>query len=376
MIVGLDARTIYQPNRRGTGKNLIDLYRHLAELRPDWRFVLFHRGQGRDNPFDGFANVRDVAVDIPGDRWNLWQQIQLPLAVRGAGVDVLHCPANFAPRWPTVPVVLTIHDLIDLDERFRGDGWQAKASRLARAARKAVRVVTPSEYTKGQIVRTLGVCPEKIIVNPWAADARCRRVEDENELSRVARKYGLDCTRRYVFGFGGADPRKNTQGILRAWAALPESLRKNHQLLLVGIQDRVMPAFGAMAGQLGIEDGCVLRGFADEGDIPPLLSGAAALCYPSLSEGFGLPILDAFVCRTPVLTSNSTSLPEVAGDAAVLVDAQDSRQISEGLRELLTNDRLCGELVGRGKRRVEAFTWSACAGRIHSVFDGALREVG
>src|SRR5690606_1807690 len=115
MRVAVDARTVYSPVRRGTGKNLIDLYRRVARLRPGWSFLMIHRSAGGDDPFVQEPNIEAVAVEMSGDRWHLWQHVRLPVAARAWRADVLHAPANTAPRFPLVPLVTTIHDLIPLD---------------------------------------------------------------------------------------------------------------------------------------------------------------------------------------------------------------------------------------------------------------------
>ncbi len=370
MRIGVDMRAVYQPRRWGTGKNLLDLYTTLARQRPGWQFVMFHRGQGPDDPFAELANVENRCVEIRGDRWNLWQHVRLPLAARKAGVDILHCPASIAPRRPMSPTVVTIHDLIPLDERFAAPGADRWIRAVKRAAHKALRVVTPSSFTRENLINRLGVASDKVVVNYWAPDRGCRRVTDADELARVRGRYGLG-DRPYVFGFGAADPRKNTRGALAAWAKLPAALRASHQLLLVGIADSAMPALTEQVMSLGISDEVVLAGFADEADIPALLSGAAVLCYPSLSEGFGLPVLDAFVCGAAVLTSDATSLPEVAGDAAVLVDSESPGAIADGLTRLLSDDALRADLAARGEKRVQTFTWDGCAQKIGQVFEDA-----
>jgi glycosyltransferase involved in cell wall biosynthesis len=211
-------------------------------------------------------------------------------------------------------------------------------------------------------------------VNYWAPDQKCRRVTDAAELNRLRAKYGIEPDRPYAFGFAAADPRKNTGRILAAWALLSRRVRREHSLLLVGIQDSVMPGFRRQAADLGLDGQCLLHGFADEEDIPGLLSGSALLCYPSMSEGFGLPVLDAFKCGAAVLTSNTTSLPEVAGDAAVLVDSSSVESIARGLESLLTDAGLRKEMVRRGSKRVDEFTWDSCAKRAIEVFEKVLEE--
>jgi glycosyltransferase involved in cell wall biosynthesis len=208
-------------------------------------------------------------------------------------------------------------------------------------------------------------------VNQWAPDRACAQVTDNKQLQQARDRYGLAGKCPYFFGFGASDPRKNTRGLLEAWAKLPETMRSEYRLLLVGIDQAALTEFGELKSSLGLGDSCVLAGFAAEQDVPALLSGATALCYPSLSEGFGLPILDAFTCCTPVLAADATSLPEVAGDAAVLVDPSDPGAIAAGLKRLIEDDSLRVQLVQRGSERVRAFTWEACADRAAAAIEAA-----
>jgi glycosyltransferase involved in cell wall biosynthesis len=372
MRIAVDARTVYHPARRGTGKNLIDLYRRLARCRPQWHFLLFHQGQGRDDPFADLPNVENRHIDIKGDRLNLWEQVRLPLAARMARARVLHCPDQTGPRHPLGPMLVTIHDVVPLEIEPESERAKLWGRRVAASARKARHIVTPSEYSKRQIVERFGIRPEKITVNYWAADEGCKRVSDPAELNRTRAKYGLEPGRPYVFGFGAADPRKNTRRILQAWAGLPAHLRAGCALLIVGIQEPALTGFRKLADELGLQGGCFLCGFAAEEDLPGLLSGATALCYPSLCEGFGLPVVDAFACETAVVTSNTTSLPEVTGDAAVLVDPLDVQSIRDGLQRLLSDGALRADLISRGRERLKRFTWECCVDCVARL----LAEVG
>jgi glycosyltransferase involved in cell wall biosynthesis len=374
MIIGVDARNIYRPRRRGIGKTLVDLYRHLAAVRPLWQFVLFHQQAIEDDPLEGLPNVRRCRFDIPGDRWNLWQQFGLPLAARKARVELLHCPANTAPRWPGAPLLVTIHDLIPLEfaNPSRQDCRWGK--NVAAAARRARVITCPSRYTAQQVHRTFGIPADKIIINPWAPDTACQPMQDERRDAQVRQRYGIPPARPFVLALGGADPRKNSAGILRAWSLLPPAVRQSHMLLLIGIEGDALARLAGLARNLKIADGCRLQGFANEADVPALISAATVLCYPSLSEGFGLPILDGFACRTAVLTGNTTSLPEVAGDAAWLVNAAQPPEIAAGLNELLTNSDVREDLIRRGCRRIESFTWQACAARAAQAMERAVNS--
>jgi glycosyltransferase involved in cell wall biosynthesis len=197
-------------------------------------------------------------------------------------------------------------------------------------------------------------------------------VNDANELGRIRAKYGLPAEKPYVFGFGAADPRKNTLRILLAWKELSAELQNKFMLLLTGIQEQALGEFRRKVQELGLTQSVILYGFADEQDLPALLREAKVFCYPSLSEGFGLPILEAFACETAVLSGDMTSLPEVAGDAALLINPKEVSEIKNGLMKLLENDIYRADLVRRGRERLHVFTWKNGAARVAKVFEDVL----
>lgn len=330
---------------------------------------MFHRGRNGQNPFNDCTNVFDKSIEIKGDLFGLWGNVRLPFAVRFAQGDLIHSPANIGPYFPGVPMVATIHDLIPLEPDLATPESTKWGEHVQRTARRAQKILTPSAYSKGRIVEFCGISEDKVVVNPWAPDRKCRRIADVSLLSAVRERYGLAPGRPYVFGFGSDMPRKNTEKVIRAWSLLSATVRRNNQLLLVGVREPALSKFRNLAEGLGIGESCRLCGFADEADLAMLLSGAAVLIFPSLSEGFGLPILDAFICGAAVLTSDCTSLPEVAGDAAVLVDPRRTEAIADGLRQLLGDEELRRDLVARGFERVKAYTWEACAQRVLGVFE-------
>ena len=361
MKVVLDARTAYGPTRRGIGKCLVELYRRVATMRPVWHFVMLHRGAAIDDPFASLPNVENRKIEMPGDRWGLWQRARLPLAAKGVRADVLHCPANTGPRWPLSPMLLTVHDLIPLQPEFLTEASKCWGRNVAVAARKARRITTPSECSKAQITKAFGIPPDKIAVHPWGPNPICKPMLDAAELARIKQAYGVDCGREYVLAFGGEDPRKNTERVLRAWNSLSSRLHEQFSLVVVGVQEPFLAKLQQQCHADERSNSCAVHGYVSEEDLSSLLGGASLLCYPSLSEGFGLPVLDAFACETAVLTSKVTSIPEVAGDAACYVDPRSEREIAEAVRLLLQDPAARAELVEKGKRRLALFSWQRCA---------------
>ena len=368
--IALDARQVFRAQPRGIGKTLIDLYAKLAERRPEWSFTMLHQQDEAVPRLAAIANVTRSRIDFAGlSRLGLWEQAVLPVAALAARADVLHSPANTGPRRSGVPGVVNIHDLIPLDMAPDAAETRDWLRRVRRVAGRARHILTGSEYTKGRLVEVLGVPADKVTVNYWAPDQAVRRVEDPAVLDAARGRYGLAPGEQYAFGFGAADARKNTAGLVRAYARLPDALRREFRLLLVGIQPEALGGFRELAAGLGLGGRALFHGYVPEADIPALLSGAAVLGFPSRSEGFGLPILDAFVCGSPVLTGNRTSLPEVAGDAAVLIDPDDADDLADGLRRVLSDEALRRDLRARGFARIKHFTWERTADTVAGVFE-------
>ncbi|MBI1337171.1 MAG: glycosyltransferase [Phycisphaera sp.] len=369
MRIALDARTMYRPQRRGTGKNLIDLYRTVADMRPGWSVTGFHRTSHPNTTGLPESFLRGTRLESPGDRLDVWGRWMLPFAAWRGGADVMHCPSNGCPSWLPLPTVVTIHDLIPIDHPQDAGGVE-QARRFERGIRQACRraswVITPSAYTKNRLVEEYSADASRITVNPWAADSSVRRVP-EDLWGPVLKKYGVN--RSMVLHFGSGTGRKNTRRLIEAWATIEPALRRRWQLLVVGLNENGIMGLRGLCEKLCVQNSVVLHGFAEEGDIPTLLSAAGLLAYPSLSEGFGLPILDAWATLTPVLASANTSIPEVAGDAAVLVDPTDTCGIARGLSRLLSDSLLRNDLMVRGTRRLEKYSWQSTAERFIRVME-------
>ncbi len=403
MKIALDARTIFSPKPRGTGRNLLDAYRRIPALRPDWEIVLYHQRHVHDCAVPDwlpstrdpdasrrkFSNLHTRRIDIPGDRFNLWLNLRLPRAARRDGVDLLHMPANAAPVRCPLPYVVTIHDLIPLvvDGECAPAERQAFRRRIRGALRNAAHIITVSQSTRDDLQREFDVSPERMTVIPWAPDG-LMTANDPFVTERPARSRGDDSPHaaairavreRYTLGeswllnFSGESRRKNAAGLVDALALVSAALRARFQLVLVGCEPaRVREHLTARAAQLGVLPQCRFLGFVAHEELRGLLRGAAGLVMPSLYEGFGLPILDAFACETPVLTSRVSSMPEVAGDAAIYCDPHERASIATGIEKLL-DPAVAADLVARGVRRLSGFTWERTAAAMCRVFERAVK---
>ena len=374
--VGVDARTIFTPNPRGTGKNLVDLYGRVVTLRPEWTVTLYHEGDQSNVPTPDLLNKPGVirqAASIRGHRFNTWEQFMLPYRALRDRLDLLHCPANTCPAWMPVPTVVTVHDLIPLDgdDYFHPRQVRYFRKSVKRACRRASGILTPSHYTRSRLIKEFGADPQNLFVNESAPDSKMHKVH-EHSYGKVLDRYGIRPP--YAIHFGADAPRKNTDLTLRAWSMVDAKVRQTWQLLVIGLSEHTLKRFNELVGLQGLDSQVHLHGFAPEDHLPALMSGADVLLFASLSEGFGLPVLDAWATDTAVIAGNRTSLPEVAGSAAVLVDPTNAASIAEGLEGLMKDGALRTRLCELGRDRLAAFTWEATAERYIGVVEELVHK--
>ena len=286
---------------------------------------------------------------------NLWGQLELP---RYAASEVLWSPSNTGPIYHHGRHVVTIHDasVLDHPEWFSVGFVAWYRFLLPRLAKSAVRILTVSEYSRGRLAEALAVDPERISVVPNGVDMRLESFRPE-ATEAVLKRLGLP--RDYVLALGSLEPRKNISGLLSAWSLLlsRREIDSNVHLVVAGSKSSLFRD----AGLSSLPERVVLTGYVPDEDLPALYSGALAFVYPSLYEGFGLPPLEAMACGAPVVASDSTSIPEVTGNAALLVDPHETESIAEGLRSVLGNADLRASLRAAGLERVKIFNWNDSA---------------
>ena len=369
MRIGLDARTLFAPQRRGIGKSLLRLYQELAAMRPGWQVIAYHRNEG---PLSAELTAQlphsfeTRHIEIPGDRFDAWTQLRLPTAAKMDRVDLLHCPANFCPKWMPVPTLVTIHDLIPLDMPLGRPANELKrfGQAVKSACENATGVVCPSRFTLDRLAGEHSLDARRGAVVPWGVTLNEQHV-DVHDSDAVLAEYRMD--RPFVLHFGAPDERKNTRGVIEAWAMMRRRYRRMWKLLIVGLDDATRDDFSRLATTLGVTDSIQLESFVPEATLPVLLSCASIMVYPSVSEGFGLPILEAFATATPVVTSDTTSLPEVSGGpfaqggAAMLVPPGRATSLASAMSSLMKDPMTRAELASRGTRRVAKFDWSRAA---------------
>lgn len=369
MRIGIDASRTGVRHRTGTELYSLRLIQELLAQDHEDELVLYFRSPPRETDFPLREGV-EVRV-IPFTR--LWTHVRLSWEMLTQPPDLLFVPAHVLPVIHPSRCVVTIHDLGYLYHRraHRSLDWTYLYLSTRYNARSATKVIADSDATKRDLVTHYGVDPGKISTVYLAHDERFRPVEDSNLMESVKGKYGISGD--YLLCVGTIQPRKNLAGALGAYAALKRRLKKAPKLVLVGKRGWLSEGIFKQVKATGISDDVIITGYVADEDLPAILSGAIALVFVSLYEGFGLPALEAMACGTPVIASNVSSLPEVVGEAGLLVDPHNSRAISDAMVEVTTNAGLRQQMRERGLARASMFSWKRCGADTLRVLREAMR---
>lgn len=377
MRIGIDYTAAVQ-QQAGIGRYTRELVRALAKLddaaklNEANRYVLFQANRGAQKPAGAWPdNFRVRSVPLT-DHWLsiLWQRLRLPIPVEvcAGPIDIFHSPDFVLPPVWRARTVLTIHDLSFLttpetpDPSLREYLTQA----VPRAVARADHILADSRSTKDDLVAHMDVEPQRITVAYPGVDSRFRPLDEPASAevcARVRARYEL--SRPFILSVGTLQPRKNYPALIEAFARLcrgEEGWIDDPPLLVIaGGEGWLYEEIYATVERLGVGDRVRFLGFVPDEDLPALYNAAEVLAMPSLYEGFGLPVLEALACGTPVVTSDVSSLPEVAGDAALLVPPDDVEGLSQALDRTLTDDELRATLRERGLSQAQRFTWQRTA---------------
>jgi glycosyltransferase involved in cell wall biosynthesis len=288
---------------------------------------------------------------------------------------VLFVPAHVLPLFCPVPALVTVHDLgyRYYPEAHRPfDRWYLDWT-TRRHTRQARQIVADSQATKVDLVKFYGADSKRISVVYLGRDETLAPVTDAQLIAATKAKYNI--TGDYLFYLGTLQPRKNLLRLVEAFnLAIKTSAQNNLRLVIGGRPGWLTADLFTLVERLGLTRQVLFPGYIADADKPALLSGALAYVFPSLYEGFGLPVLEAMACGTPVLTSNCSSLPEVAGDAALLVDPHQTAEITQGLIQLMTNPELRSLLAQRGHQQVQKFSWATAAEQVLAAVQAVVRD--
>jgi glycosyltransferase involved in cell wall biosynthesis len=365
----------------GSGQYSRQLVDHLHRMVSDLTITLVYPQRPGQPPLTAVPpGVRQMGVPARAGHLGklLFEQVGFPRAGRQLGADLLHVPYWGPPLRSPAPLVVTVHDLTTLLIRQYRSGLRPRLynALVAAAARGAGAIITDSQASRMDIERHLRVPPEKISVVYLAADGAFRPAQNSLVDMAVLRKY--DLPHSYVLYLGGYDLHKNVHTLLLAYTYVAQALGEDYPLVLAGKRPSkpapYYPDYQDYIASMGLEPYVRWIGFVDEEDKAVVYRNASCFTFPSRYEGFGLPVLEAMACGVPVVASNSSSLPEIIGDAGFALDPDDARQIAGSIIATLVQEELAVEMRQKGLTQAARFSWEKTAAETVLVYDQVVNK--
>ena len=374
--IAIDYTAAYEQGG-GIGRYVRDLVEALAKVDTKTDYRLFVSGalprQLQQVPGQNFT-WKPTRIE---PKWlaRIWHRLQLPLPVEAfvGQVDLYHA-TNFVlpPHLPGLKTLLTVHDLsfVRVPEAASPSLKRYLDAVVPRSVHRATHILADSQATKDDLIDLYAVPSDKVTVLLSGIDPRFRRIVDNFDISTMRIEYNLPQT-DYIFSIGTVQPRKNYERLIHALANL-RSRGQDVDLIIAGGKGWLEDPIYQAIDNLCLADHVHMIGFADDEDLPALYSGAKCVAFPSLYEGFGFPVLEGMACGTPVITSNVSSLPEVAGDAAIMIDPYDVDALTDALHAILNDNNLRQSMIRKGHEQVSRFTWGRTAQQLHDIYMNLL----
>ncbi|WP_455497580.1 glycosyltransferase family 4 protein [Coprobacter sp.] len=360
MKIAIEAQRIFRLNKHGMDFVALELIRELQKLDEENEYFILV-APGEDRCLEETKNFRIIELRMPS--YPLWEQIALPRAVKRINPDILHCTSNTAPIWSKVPLMVTLHDIIFLEKEVtRNKSWYQRMGRIyrrlvvPRVLSRCHKVITVSEFEKQHILRFLNLSNELLqtVYNGYN-----RYFYPRKDISAVREKYRLP--EQYLFFLGNTDPKKNVPNVLEAYAGYLKQSKIKKALVIADMSPEILSGILRDKNCEDIVSSVLLPGYVRNDDLPFIYSGASVFLYPSLRESFGIPILEAMACGTPIITSNSSAMPEIAGSEACLIDPFRVETITNALLRYEEDCAYYQRQIAYGLERVKNFSWKKTA---------------
>lgn len=365
MRVGIEAQRIFREQKHGMDFVVLETIKELQKLDTQNEYFIFVNSGPDKACLPSAPNFKVIEFSAP---YAIWEQLLLRRKAKKLKLDVLHCTSNTAPIWCKLKLVVTIHDVIYYETNplfATGYTWYQKFGNLyrrfvvKRMLPDVQKIITVSMYEKQRLSKLLALDFPRLEVIYNGVGKHFKPVKEAEALANVKAKYALP--ERFVLFLGNTDPKKNTEKTVLAFVAYCKAYGKTHKLVVGDLASELVKNLLQSKGLADYFDCFEFTGYIDNQDLPAVLSLADLFLYPSKRESFGIPILESMACGTPVLTGNTSAMPEIAGDSAYLVNAEEAEDITSGILKVLTDNALRDTLVQKGFLRAQAFSWTQTA---------------
>ncbi len=373
MRIGIEAQRIFRKNKHGMDYVVLQEIRELQKIDTRNEYFVFV-APGDDRCLEDTQNVH--ILEIGGDFYPLWEQVTLLKAANELNLDMLHCTSNTAPIRCKIPLILTLHDIIFLEPRdkanksfYQNMGWFYRRLVVPRILKKCKRIITVSNFEKNNIISKLDIPQERITMIYNGYNQWFKPVEDTYQIYK---KY-IDSS-GYFFFLGNTDPKKNTERTLIAYSKYMEKSDIKRKLLMADLDKTYLNSIIERNHIENIIHRIVIPGYIVNKDLPYIYNKAFAFLYTSLRESFGIPLLEAMACGTPVITSNTSSMPEIGGPDAILINPENPDEIAEKMLQLERDEAFYQQQKKMGPIRAQYFSWQQTAEQLLNLYESVYKR--
>lgn len=367
MKIAIEAQRIFRPNKHGMDFVALETIRELQKIDHENEYFIFV-SLGPDHCLNDSDNMHIVELRCPS--YPLWEQVALPRAVARVRPDLLHCTSNTAPVKCPVPLVLTLHDIIFLEKRqsssrslYQEMGWHYRRLVVPRILSECRKIITVSNFECNRIREALNLPKDRLTAVYNGYSPHFRQMPPAPE---IVHKYVPSDD--YLFFLGNTDPKKNTPRVLKAYGLYLRQSKHKRPLLIADLKEEAIDGILSAEGIKEVKPYLSFPGYIPNADLAALYNGAFAFLYPSLRESFGIPMLESMACGTPVIAGNTSAMPEIAGEGALLADPLDENDIARKILLLEEDDTFYQQQVDYGLERVKLFSWRKSAEALLKIY--------
>ena len=367
MKIAIEAQRIFRPNKHGMDFVALETIRELQKIDHENEYFIFV-SPGPDHCLNDSDNMHIVELRCPS--YPLWEQVALPRAVARVRPDLLHCTSNTAPVKCPVPLVLTLHDIIFLEKRqsssrslYQEMGWHYRRLVVPRILSECRKIITVSNFECNRIREALNLPKDRLTAVYNGDSPHFRQMPPAPE---IVHKYVPSDD--YLFFLGNTDPKKNTPRVLKAYGLYLRQSKHKRPLLIADLKEEAIDGILSAEGIKEVKPYLSFPGYIPNADLAALYNGAFAFLYPSLRESFGIPMLESMACGTPVIAGNTSAMPEIAGEGALLADPLDENDIARKILLLEEDDTFYQQQVDYGLERVKLFSWRKSAEALLKIY--------
>ena len=373
MRIGIEAQRVFRKNKHGMDYVVLQEIKELQMMDTKNEYFVFV-APGEDRCLEDSKNVH--IIEIGGNFYPLWEQFTLPRAAKELNLDMLHCTSNTAPINCKLPLILTLHDIIFLEPRdknnkslYQNMGWLYRRLVVPKILKKCKKIITVSNFEKQNIMTKLGIPEDRMAMiyngyNDWFRPSQ--------DIHYTYQKY-ID-NPGYFFFLGNTDPKKNTERTLIAYSKYLEESDVKRKLLMADLDHDYLDGIIERNHIENIRKNVVMPGYIVNQDLPDIYNSAFAFLYTSLRESFGIPLLEAMACGTPVITSNTSSMPEIGGPNAILINPENPEEIAEMMLKLENEDIFYRKQEQVGLERAKLFSWRHTAEQLLELYDNVYKR--